>query len=488
MFRTPTLAAVALLFPAALPAADWPQWRGPGRSGAVGGGAVRADAPPAGLPPVWSAEVPGGFRGGWSSPVVADGRVFLTVARRVKREGVTLPPPEYPRLTDEEEAALPPSEAAEYERNRRAESLERRKLQYTAREFLHAFDADSGGLLWTAERDTPVTRFPQSSTPLVHDGVVVQLHGDRVLRALDVADGGVRWERRLPGEFDSEQISCSPGVAGGTVCVLAGSLFGVNLADGTVRWENADVAGTHSSPAVWEDPAGGGPLFVVNDADGETVAVDAADGRELWRLDDTGASRSSPVVSGDLLLTLGGSRKGGLRCHRLSRAGAETLWKYQRLSDPGASPVVAAGLVLVPGDRQLACVSLKDGSPLWRTRLDLSNPRYTSPVAIEDPTRGDTAGGGVGLYTFGRLLAFDLTDEEFRPRFDLAVGPGGAAKTEDRWREDLNIDRADLGRFEKEVDRVGLLPCASPAVADGRLFVRLNDGLACYDLAAETRP
>ena len=141
--------------------------------------------------------------------------------------------------------------------------------------------------------------------------------------------------------------------------------------------------------------------------------------------------------------------------------------------------------MLVPGDRQLACVSLADGAALWRTRLDLSNPRYTSPVAVVQGTVTGEEGDAVGLYTFGRLLMFDLTAEEFRPRFDLAVGPGGAAKTEDRWREELTIDRGDLGRFDKEVTRRGLLPCASPAVSDGRLFVRLNDGLVCYAL---TRP
>jgi len=32
--------------------------------------------------------------------------------------------------------------------------------------------------------------------------------------------------------------------------------------------------------------------------------------------------------------------------------------------------------------------------------------------------------------------------------------------------------------------RMELAPCASPSLAAGKLYLRTNDGLACYDLAA----
>ena len=486
----PTPARLALLLATAATGAagadDWPQWRGPGPR--RGGRRPAADrrGPPAGLVPVWAVDLSEATGesadGGWASPVVAGGRVFLAVAGRVKKEGVELPEPRFPNLTDEQEAALSPDALGEYTRNRREESLERRKAAFTGREALHAFDAATGSHLWTDARDAPITRFPQSSTPAVAGDLVVRLGGDRVLRAVTAADGAERWETRLPGEFDSEQISSSPAVHDGRIYVLAGRLFAVGLADGTVLWENPEVAGTHSSPAVWGNEAtGGGPVVIVNVDGGSTVGVDAADGRELWRLTETGAARSSPVLAGDRLLTFGGSRKGGLRCYELSREEPNPLWEYQKLSDPGASPVVGGGLVLAAGDRRLDCVSLEDGSPRWTTRLDLANPRYTSPVAV----LGE-GGGGAGLYTFGRVLAFDWTGEAFRPRFDLAAGPGGLAKTEARWREELNLTAdvpEDVGRFDREVTRRGLLPCASPAVVGGRVYLRLNGRLACYDLA-----
>ena len=488
-FPAPVVLSVALSVAVCVAAAgadDWPQWRGPDRAGAAAGPPLIAEAPPAGLVPVWAVDLSEAtgesVDGGWASPVVADGRVFLAVAGRVKKGGVELPEPKFPDLTDEQEAALSPEALAEYTRNRREESLERRKAAFTGREALHAFDAATGERLWTDARDAPVTRFPQSSTPAVAGDLIVRLSGDRVLRAANAADGAARWETRLPGEFDSEQISSSPAVRDGRIYLLAGRLFAVNLADGAVVWENPEVAGTHSSPAVWGNEAGdGGAVVVVNVDDGATVGVDAADGRELWRLTDTGAARSSPVLAGDRLLTFGGSRKGGLRCYELSRDEPKPLWKYQKLSDPGASPVVGGGLVLAAGDRRLDCVNLEDGAPRWTTRLDLANPRYTSPVAVLNDD-----GGGAGLYTFGRVLAFDWTGEAFRPRFDLAAGPGGLAKTEARWREELNLTAdapEDAKRFDREVTRRGLLPCASPAVVGGRVYLRLNGRLACYELA-----
>ena len=36
--------------------------------------------------------------------------------------------------------------------------------------------------------------------------------------------------------------------------------------------------------------------------------------------------------------------------------------------------------------------------------------------------------------------------------------------------------------FKREIGDQGPLACATPAVTDGRLYVRMRDKLACYDL------
>jgi hypothetical protein len=79
-----TLLAAALTLPllasAALRADDWPQWRGPNRDGVCGESGLLQSFPAEGLKVRW--RVPVGW--GFSSPVVAQGRVYLANSELVK--------------------------------------------------------------------------------------------------------------------------------------------------------------------------------------------------------------------------------------------------------------------------------------------------------------------------------------------------------------------------------------------------------------------
>ena len=131
--RTGKIAAIiALSLAAALCAEDWPQWRGSGRDGVWHETGMRKSFPSAGLPVRWRARV--GF--GFSSPVVAQGRVYVTdsLLDRPKVSGRVL-----------------------------------------------CFDETTGKLLWTFSRDktnypawafTPGQEPSPNGTPVVQDGKV----------------------------------------------------------------------------------------------------------------------------------------------------------------------------------------------------------------------------------------------------------------------------------------------------------------------------
>src|SRR5262245_5140958 len=72
----PNLATILALFylPILLHASDWPQWRGPNRDATWNEAGILKSFPADGLKIRW--RVPVGP--GWSSPVVAQGRVYLT--------------------------------------------------------------------------------------------------------------------------------------------------------------------------------------------------------------------------------------------------------------------------------------------------------------------------------------------------------------------------------------------------------------------------
>src|SRR5262249_17019644 len=66
--------ALLLLLAVATQAEDWPQWRGPNRDGRWGETGILQSFPSEGLKVRWRAPI--GW--GWSSPVVAQGRVYVT--------------------------------------------------------------------------------------------------------------------------------------------------------------------------------------------------------------------------------------------------------------------------------------------------------------------------------------------------------------------------------------------------------------------------
>ena len=74
MTRLMAALGLSLLLPFAVRAEDWPQWRGPNRDGVWNETGILETFPTNGLAVRWRAPVGYGF----SSPVVAEGRVYVT--------------------------------------------------------------------------------------------------------------------------------------------------------------------------------------------------------------------------------------------------------------------------------------------------------------------------------------------------------------------------------------------------------------------------
>ena len=145
---TPLLLGLALL--AALPAADWPEWRGAGRDGVWREQGVLERFPADGLRYLWRTPIGAGYAG----PSVAAGRVFVT----------------------------------DFE----AEGETRRGT-----ERLLALDADTGRLLWQAAwpADYAGLDYPSGprATPTVDGELVYALGAAGELRCLRVGNGETVW-------------------------------------------------------------------------------------------------------------------------------------------------------------------------------------------------------------------------------------------------------------------------------------------------------
>jgi outer membrane protein assembly factor BamB len=147
---------------------DWPHWHGPQRDSVWRETGVLSALPPGGPPVRWRTPVAAGY----SSPVVADGRVFLLDRPRSQTRGNT-------------GGAL----------KRMAEPGVERVL---------CLDERTGRILWTHEYDCPYDlSYPSGprSAPEVDGNRVYTLGAEGHLYCLEAATGRVLWSRHYPRDF-----------------------------------------------------------------------------------------------------------------------------------------------------------------------------------------------------------------------------------------------------------------------------------------------
>jgi outer membrane protein assembly factor BamB len=328
------------------PAADWPQFRGPDGQG---------HSSEQGLPVSWSETqnvawtVPVPERG-WSSPVVAGGRVWLTTATKVSRDT----------------------------------SLR-----------LMAFDVQSG----RTALDVEVFKFrggdllnPKNShaspTPIV-DGDRVYVHfGAQGTAALSTA-GEVIWKTQLPYESQHGNGG-SPELAGDLLIVNCDGfdeafVVALDKRTGKTKWR-ADRREPHSQ-------AYSTPLAIRVEERDEIVSVgafnavayDPKNGKEIWRVGyaDGFSNVPRPVYGAGLVFIATGFNQPSLLAVRPDGKGdvsrSHVAWKLSRGAPLTPSPLVVGDDLYVVSDNGIAsCLDARSGAVRWQQRL--GNSFSASPV------------------------------------------------------------------------------------------------------------
>ncbi len=370
--------SLSLALQGAPPLDERPAW--PSFRGAAGDGRVPTPHPSAWSETqnlAWSVELPGG---GWSSPVIAGGRVFITTAvqgdgRRPVgfAAGVRAP---------ETRGAGAPAPTAEVTFRVEARSL-----------------AD-GALLWgrdVATRVPPRGVHPSNSfateTPATDGERIVAVFGAIGLVVCLSNDGEVLWSHDIavhPTTADfgpGSSVALFAGDDGALAFVqsdneTASSLTALRLADGSVAWTSERPKGTSwASPILWETAAAGASLVVAGpDA---VTGYEPRTGAVRWRVAGIGGTFSaSPTVAGERLV-FGNSaqqRRGPLAALRADcsgtvelRGGGETspvLWTVERGGPSFGSPLAVGELVVVVDGQGIAtCRDIATGATLWSERL-----------------------------------------------------------------------------------------------------------------------
>jgi outer membrane protein assembly factor BamB len=377
-------APAALALALSPPAASWPQWRGPARTGVAPDFTTRT-AWPAALRPVWKVNV--GL--GHASPVVSEGRVHLFA-----REG-------------EEEV-------------------------------VQALDLGTGKRLWRQAYGAPYTvnsaAFAHGpgpkATPVVAGGRVFTFGISGVLSAYDAAGGRVVWRKEFSREFPSTSpiygAAQSPVVDGGRVIVHVGgggngALTAFDAATGAVVWAWKGDGPGYASPVVAEIA---GTRQVVTFTESLLVGVAADTGRLLWKVPfttDYSQNAVTPVVQGNLILFSGLDHPvQALRVIASKGSGWTTqkVWENPEVALYMSSPVLAAGRLHGFSHRrkgQLFCLDAATGKTVW-----LSEGRQGENASLV------VAGGVVlALTTEGELLVLEAGGAAFKllKKYTVADSP-----------------------------------------------------------------
>lgn len=115
---------------------------------------------------------------------------------------------------------------------------------------LFALDTNFGGVIWSVD----LGGNSQWSGTCYENGRVFAVNGSGLLRAFDAATGSAIWSVQLPGQF---VFSAPPTVSDGVIYTSGagsgGTVYAVNASSGAVLWTRQVANGDKSSPAVTSD-------------------------------------------------------------------------------------------------------------------------------------------------------------------------------------------------------------------------------------------
>jgi outer membrane protein assembly factor BamB len=454
------VAVVSTLPTVAAPAADWPQWQGPDRNSVSKEMGLLREWPKDGPPLAWKVT---GLGGGYSAPAVAAGRIY----GMSKRDG---------------------------------------------KEVVWALNEADGKELWATPIGLPARQGMSQGeegpgcTPAVDGDRVYAIGNGGDLACLHVADGKVVWQKSMVRDFggqppmwayresplvDGDKVVCTPGAADAMMVAL-------NKLSGETIWKSKVPApsggGDAAGPGTLGRPGGaggaGGPggrgfggrrggfggggagaayaSAIAINFEGQRqyvqlvarglIGVSAADGKFLWRYDKpangAGINCTSPLYHDGMVFASSAYGAGG-GLVKLVKDGdgvkAEEVWFSKRLQNHHGGVVLFDGrLYGAHGGNEggnIVCLDFKTGEQLWSEREERRAAKGS--IALAD----------------GRLY-YRVEDGTV-----LLIEPDAKQYVE-------------RGRFAQP-DRSTAPDWSHPVVANGKLYLRDQGVLLCYDAKAK---
>lgn len=329
---------------------------------------------------------------------------------------------------------------------------------------IFALDCATGAELWkfsypckTAAHEMPMVPSGPGATPVIHDDHLYALSREGELHCLDVVTGSLVWKKSLLSDLGGKRpvygYAQTPLIVGNRIFLDVGSAAGaegstvaLDAATGDVMWKAGTGEAGYSSARLLERD---GKSYVAMFKGEAMVLFDPADGKVLWSFKTTArdfCNALTPVFVGHKVLA---SNTGDPFARLLDwDLGAEPnvhpVWQNQQFSILFNNPILLDGCLFAFNEKrrghvEFTCLDAETGVSRWVS---------------------DAVPVGTFILSDGHWLF--LTREG-----EIVLAPATAAEL-------------------KPIAKVKILKekCyATPALANGRLFVRSNTGeVAAVDL------
>lgn len=267
----------AVLFCSLAIAGDWPQWRGPVRTGLSQETGLLKEWPRSGPKLVWQIT---GIGDGYGTPAIAGDRIYLVSNRGMENE------------------------------------------------FVLALSAGGGKTIWTARlgnvgNPNQQPPYPMArSTPTIEGDLLYAFSSDGDLACLQAASGKILWQKNVRREFGGIPgtwgYAESPLIDGNAVIVTPGgveaTMIKIDKKTGAVIWKSAVPGGDRAAYSSAIAHTAAGRKQYVQFLDKGVVGVDANTGEFLWRYTQTSggpANIATPVARGNFVYSTNARRFGG---------------------------------------------------------------------------------------------------------------------------------------------------------------------------------
>jgi outer membrane protein assembly factor BamB len=402
--------------------ADWPQWRGPDRTGLSKETGLLKSWPDEGPKQVWKIT---GLGDGYSTPSISGGRIYLLGTKGKD-------------------------------------------------EYMICLDEKNGERVWDLKIGQKTGGFAApKSTPTIDDSLAYAVSSDGNLVCVEIGKGTIKWEKSYRKEFGGKAggwaYTESPLIDGDLVIGTPGgstaALVALKKKTGDVVWKAA-VTGLKRKPANKARKGGGdGPEYAqagyssvvvatiggvkqyVQFLSGGVVGVRAKDGKLLWHYEEPAndtANISTPIVRGEFVFAAT-SYGTGAGMAKIVKTGdefkAEQQYFLSKFQNHHGGVVLVKDHFYGTNNNSLLCVEFKTGKVAWEDR---------------------SVGKGSLTYADGHLY--------------VRGEKGGVALVEAN-----PAKYVENGKFDQP-DRSSQAAWPHPVVANGKLYIRDWDILLCYDV------